>query len=342
MTKISQRQLQQAVEADIITSAQAQNMIALWQDQIDESPTFSFSHILYYLGGLVAIAAVTLFFNLGWQYYKGLGLVTLCGVFSVVGWGVARFLMQRQFMLPAGISFTFVICLTPLAVFGIQHMLGLWPEKVVYSDYHRDVKWYWVYMELATLLVGALVLYIYRFPFMVMPIAVTLWYFSLDATVLFIEDSNWDIRKRTSMLVGFFMVVAALVIDYRSSREKDFAFWLYIVGGLTFWGGLSLMESDSEWSKFLYCMTNFVLVVIGAVIRRRIFVILGGLGVFGYLGHLAFDVFKDTWFFPISLTILGMGIVLVGIVWQKREAQFVQWLMLRCPAGIQTWLHKIQ
>ena len=62
-----------------------------------------------------------------------------------------------------------------------------------------------------------------------------------------------------------------------------------------------------------------MMIGIGVILIRRIFVILGALGCCGYLGYLAADVFADSWLFPISLTGLGLFIVYLGVVWQKNE-----------------------
>jgi hypothetical protein len=54
------------------------------------------------------------------------------------------------------------------------------------------------------------------------------------------------------MLFGVRMVALALWIELRQhatgdgSDRRDFAFWLYLVGVLTFWGGLSSQSSGSK------------------------------------------------------------------------------------------------
>lgn len=58
---------------------------------------------------------------------------------------------------------------------------------------------------------------------------------------------------------------------------------------------------------------------VGAILSRRVFVVFGGLGATGYLGHLAHDVFKDSMMFPFVLTIVGLGVIYLGIVWQRHE-----------------------
>lgn len=43
----------------------------------------------------------------------------------------------------------------------------------------------------------------------------------------------------------------------------------------------------------------------------------GGLGVAGYLGYLAHDVFRDSLLFPFALTLVGLAVIWLGIQWQK-------------------------
>ena len=74
--------------------------------------------------------------------------------------------------------------LVPLAVYGLQNLLGWWPEGEAARDYHRHIDGRWLMMELATLAAGAVMLWRFRLPFLVMPVAVTLWYLSMDLAPL--------------------------------------------------------------------------------------------------------------------------------------------------------------
>ena len=88
---------------------------------------------------------------------------------------------------------------------------------------------------------------------------------------------------------------------------------------MAFWGGLTSQHSDNELAKLLYCFINLGLIGIGVVLVRRVFVIFGAIGCSLYIGHLASTMFKNSWFFPISLTFIGLGIVFLGVWWQKNE-----------------------
>lgn len=176
-------------------------------------------------------------------------------------------------------------------------------------------------MELATLATGAAMLWRYSLPFLVMPVAVTLWYMSMDLTpFLFGEaDLTWELRKLVSLWFGVLIMLLAFWVDVRTRHDKDFAFWLYLFGVIAFWGGLSMMHSDSELNKFIYLCINLIMIAVGATLSRRVFAVFGGLGAAGYLGHLAHDVFKDSMVFPFILTIIGLGVIYTGIIWQRHE-----------------------
>jgi len=55
-----------------------------------------------------------------------------------------------------------------------------------------------------------------------------------------------------------------------------------------------------------------------------VFVVFGAIGSCGYLGYLASDVFKDSWLFPVALTVIGLGIIYIGVLWQKHEKAITQ------------------
>jgi hypothetical protein len=149
----------------------------------------------------------------------------------------------------------------------------------------------------------------------------------------------WDLRKWVSLWFGLAMLLFALLVDLRARHSRqDFAFWLYLFGVLAFWGGLSLMKSDSELSKFLYFCINLLLIGVGAVLARRVFVVFGGLGAAGYLGHLAYDVFADSWLFPVALTAIGLGVIWLGILWQRYEPVITARLRAPLPAELRELL----
>ncbi|MGE0100500.1 MAG: DUF2157 domain-containing protein [Hydrogenophaga sp.] len=309
-------------------------------EPVHGGPVFSFTNTLYYFGGMLAIGAMTMFMNLGWALFGAWGVFALSVGYLVGALAVAGNLLQKGLRTPAGILATLAVCLVPLAVWALQSGMGLWPEggPDSYRDYHRYIDWRWLTLELATLAAAVVLLWRYKLPFMVMPVAVTIWYLSMDVAHMLMqkEGFDWAFTRDVSLVFGLATCALAVWVDLRSRTatnpedRQDFAFWLYLFGAIMFWCGLSLRESESELNKFLYALINVFLVFLGAAIGRRVFTVLGGFGVAGYLGYLAYRVFENSLLFPFALTLLGLAVVALGIWWQRNEiaihARLASWL----------------
>ena len=100
-------------------------------------------------------------------------------------------------------------------------------------------------------------------------------------------------------------------------RTEDFAFWCYLFGLLAFWGGLTFVDGDSEVARLVYALINVGLIALGVRLRRATFVVFGVLGVHVYLGHLAYQVFRDSVLFPFALALLGLSVILATVFAQR-------------------------
>ena len=165
--KITREKLDQAARENIISAEQAEKLHAFLQSLPSTGPSFDFTNILYYMGGLIAIGAMTLFMNLGWEKFGGWGIFFIALCYGGIGLKLPGHFNNRGFSIPAGICATFAVALSPLAIYGLQQAMGWWPENGgAYRDYHHYIKWHWIYLELGTLAAGAVVMYLYRFPFL--------------------------------------------------------------------------------------------------------------------------------------------------------------------------------
>lgn len=328
MDATDRKRLHEAVLKGILSAEQAGELLHLIEQappREHEQPRFTLVHVLYYLGGMIAIGAMSLFMTLGWSSLGGWGgfVTALCYLvlfLALTHW----FLERKQLSIPAGIMATLAVVMVPLAIFSAQAALGYWDAAKAYRDYHVFIDGRWLMMEFGTLAIGAILLWRYRFPFMLMPIAVTLWYMSMDLVPFLFGAGLYDfeIRKFISLYFGLATVLLAFWVDLRSRFSRDYAFWLYLFGVLTFWGGLSLINSGSELGKLAYCGINLLMILVGAVLGRRVFAVFGGLGIAGYLGHLSWRVFRDSLVFPFALTLIGLAIIWLGVVWQRREQEW--------------------
>lgn len=341
--EVSRRDLEAAAEAGLVEPARTEPLWAFLQARDGQAhrPQFRAAHILYYLGGLIAIGAMTLFMTLGWQRFGGAGIAVIACAYAAGALAAADWLLRRQGQpIPAGLLAALAVALVPLAVYGIQAAAGWWPDALAAREYHRRIDPRWMTMELATLAAGAAVLWRWKLPFSVMPVAATLWYLTMDLAPLIAgqPDVEWELRKLVSLYTGLALICLAFWVDVRSRRGPDFAFWLYLAGVLAFWGGLSSMHSESEWSKLGYGLINLAMIAVGAVLSRRVFAVFGGLGVAFYLGHLSWGLFRDSLIFPFALTLIGLGIIGAGLWWQKHEAALTLRLRGALPSALRELL----
>lgn len=320
--QVKREQFTKAAEAGVISAPQAE---ALWDflgAAVADTPAFRPAHILYYLGGLIAISAVSFFVTRAWDSWAGWPMLTLAIAFAILGVALTHYFLDRvRLQIPAGIMITFTVAITPLAFYSLQRALGFWEGDYRSVDFHRYIDWRWIFMELATLTTAAIALWRYRMPFLMFPAALILWYLQMDLVPFIFSDLDhtWELRKLTSIFFGLAMILLAFWVDVRSGRRKDYAFWLYLFGVLTFWCGLSLMRSDSELNKFLYFLINIGLLTVGTVLSRRVFAVFAAFGMLGYLGHLTRHIFADSLMFPVVLAAIGIGIIALGVQWQRHE-----------------------
>ena len=101
--EVSKASIQKAVANNIISEQQGIALYNFFQEENQHIPSFTFTHILYYLGGLIAIGAMTLFMNLGWEQFGGAGIVFISMLYAGVGLKLANSFARKHLIIPAGI-----------------------------------------------------------------------------------------------------------------------------------------------------------------------------------------------------------------------------------------------
>jgi hypothetical protein len=101
-----------------------------------------------------------------------------------------------------------------------------------------------------------------------------------------------------------------------------------------FWGGLTLLEGGNELDWFIYGLINAGLMVLSVLLQRRVFVVFGALGVFGYVGHLAWEIFEDSLLFPFALSAAGIAIIALGILYARNREKIEDAMVRMVPVGV--------
>jgi hypothetical protein len=192
-------------------------------------------------------------------------------------------------------------------------------------------------MELGTIVAGIIALRYFAFPFLTAPIFFSAWFLTMDLIpVLFGKDLSWEKGQWVSLFFGLVLISISYVIDRKKLR--DYAFWGYFFGTLAFWGSMtSLIWNKGEFVLFLYFVVNFLLMGLSIVLRRKVFMVFGALGCFIYLSHLAYAIFQNSILFPFVLSIIGLGIVYLGIYYQKNVERIEGAIASIIPEGIRAF-----
>jgi hypothetical protein len=143
---------------------------------------------------------------------NGAAIMTISGIFSLMYLAAGNDLWKKQNLkIPAGLLITAAVGLVPLFIYGFQKMTGLWPQEIQnnYKDYHLAIKGSWFFMEVATIIAALVALQFYKFPFITFPLALSLWYMSMDLTpLLFGKDTfSFEEGKIVSCIFGFVVLI---------------------------------------------------------------------------------------------------------------------------------------
>lgn len=317
-----------------------QQLEVFWERLEKEPASPSLIKYLYYFGAMIVIGSMSWFMTLGWAFFGGGGMLLIAAGYAVIFALLGSWLWNKEGMrVPGGLLITIAVCMVPLAVYGLQTYFHLWPEQGEnYPDFYRYIDANWVLMEVATILAGALALAFFPFPFLTAPIAFAAWFLSMDIAPLFFKQ-NLEIVQRgwVSIFFGIAMLAIAYFLDLK--KKGGYAFWSYLFGTLSFWGGLSAVFWDKgEGMLVIYLILNLLMMGVGVLLRRNVLVIFGAIGTFAYLSHLAYDIFKDSILFPFTLTGIGLAVILLGILYQKNVVRIETFLLNKLPGGIRKWI----
>lgn len=332
--------LRAASSAGVLTPAQLDSLLAFLGTRPAATqatgPKFDLVHVLWYAGALIVISAMGLFSTLAFSQMGGRALALTALVYATLfAWAGDHLWSVRKLQTPGGLLIAVAVSLAPLAVYGVQDALGLWskfgkPGEA--RDFYIWVKGSWMFMEIAAIAAAAIALRFYRFPFIVFIAAFALWFLSMDIVpwITGSQFGNWEVSRKVSIWFGFGIVAVAMLVNVRQ-RSGDFAFWLYLFGVMTFWGAITATSNGTALDKALYCAMNVGFLFLSVFLGRRVFAIFGTIGIAIYLGDLAEKVFKDSLLFPFALSLIGVGIIALGLYYHRHQDAIRNWVDLHLP-----------
>jgi hypothetical protein len=185
--KITNEDLRWAASRGIVSPEQATELWDQLGQRLSSRPRFDAANVAYYLGALIVISAMGWFVTEAWEQVGGLGLFAIAAAYAAAFVLAGRTLWDRNSLVtPGGLLFVMAVCMTPLAVYGLERGTGWWPQgdPGSYRGYYEWIKGSWFPMEVATIIAGLVALRARRFPFLTAPIAFSLWFMSMDVAPL--------------------------------------------------------------------------------------------------------------------------------------------------------------
>jgi hypothetical protein len=313
---------------------------SIWQKLVlleNDKKSSPFANLLYYLGAMLIISAMTWFMNLGWELFGGGGVFLISSSYAIIFLILGNYLWNfPAYRTPAGLLVTIAACMVPLAIYGLETHFQLFDEQHHYNAFFYEIDGRYVLMEAGTILAALFALRFFPFPFLTAPLFFSAWFLSMDLSpLLFKRDTFPDLDYWIALIFGLGMICVGILLDKKNA--KDYAFWSYLFGALAFWGGLSCLVYDKgEAVLFVYAVINLFMMAFSLIAKRYVFMVFGAIGLFGYLAHLTQNLFQNSVLFPFVLSFIGLTVIYFGIVFQRNRIKIERKLLDYLPSFIRT------
>lgn len=334
---ISKEDLKNAVDKNLLSSQQADELWHFFAESKNQQPSFNLTNIAYYIGGLLVICAIGWLLAIGMPFLGINGLLAISVIFWLFFLSMGSFLWKKERLkTPGGLFITIAVCMVPWILYLIELSAGLRVEKTDQNGFDLLISNRMFDLEIATILAALLAIIIFPFPFLTVPLFLSALYFTIDIADYLGEKqgSIWKIEGWAFFFFGLGLLIISFFLDKLYNKtKKDFAFWGYIIGTLSFWIG-AWITFDRLDKMFIFFLINIALIFLSVLLCRKIMLICGAIGFFAYLTDLAYSLFKDSLLFPFSLIAIGILIIFLGILYSKHHEKIEKWLFDHLPEAV--------
>jgi hypothetical protein len=279
--------------------------------------------VAYSLGALLVLFALAWFLLERWKVLGPGGVLGVSLLYAAAFAAVGMLLRRRGFDVAGGLAIVLAVAMTPVWTWAILRLTGEIPDPEAWdnalSRYEPYVASRLIILELATIGVALVAVRRVRFFALAAPIAA-----ALAALLLHLGQAlgdprlSWYLGPYYQCVVACAMLAIAYAVERRQPAGEDYAFWVYLAGVvMLFVAYVQVWPHIGRWRHALPLVAA-ALVTASLYLRRRTLLIAGGVAAFGYLGYLAFDVFRRVVALPITLATLGL-LVIVSTVWTQRR-----------------------
>ena len=307
----------------------ADQVSKLWQALVARTSTessFNLVNLAYYAGAGIVLIAMAIFMALLTVKYQAPALVATSAAYGAAFIALGSLLyFKKNLRVPGGLMFTLAVSMTPVLLFGIMSLNQV-PNLSSSTE---------LVLETATVAAAVVALVFVRFPFLTMPLFAALWFMSMTVTGMVGNHGSWfwgNDQLIVSMIFGAAMTATSFAVDRRTN--EDYSFWGYLFGVSSFWLSYTFLDKGGNLGMFAYFAVNVGLMLASVLIQRSIFLGLGALGSTGYLMYLSYDAFKDSMWFPVALSAVGVGVILMGVLYHKNKDRVDAIILSVLPSGL--------
>lgn len=306
--------------------------------------SFDMVNLLYYAGAVTVMLSMGVFIGVCWKQFGSGFMAFIALVYAVVFTAVGWYMWERttggrdEYYVLGGLCFTVAVHMTPLFIYGV---MSPWLHGGgSYSDFYMFVRSEYVWIEIGTMIVGFAYLRYAAFPFLLFPVAVSFWFFSMDLGMAIWERLQSTrssrsrtndpyrrlIKARTSMAVGVLMLLIARHVQWKH-QDPNMGWWLDLFGALAFHGGFGY-NWLLFWSRSVPFGEAVIIVLVSVaelfasvLLDRGIFAVLGGITLWWYVTYLAAKHTQDL-MFPFALSAVGIATMYAGYLWCTHRDAF--------------------
>ena len=328
---ITKAMLEQAAEQGLLREEQIAPLLAFFADK--NSPAFNTTTIFYYVGAGLSSLALALLFGLTWSRFGAIGLLSTALTGLVVLGVVLLKLRKSHYVIPSSLIAFLITLVVPVIVYSTQVLLGFWPESLDFLSHHHGFLHLVLIIEIVTVLAALGLLLITHYPLLLLSITATTYSLTLTVAHLMLGKMFFDMASIITIWFGLVLIIIGLIVDIVTRYTKDYAFWPYLIGMFCFWFVLMMRLMAGEVSDFFCFVINLLLIGFGITVSRKMFVIAGVIGCYFYVTHLVNQFVDDRWLVVGLFAVMGLGIIWLGIIWQKHEVVINQ--------RVQKWLPQV-
>jgi hypothetical protein len=272
--------------------------------------------------------------------------VAYAGIFLVV----AHVLKREGFNTARGVATLLAVGMAPLAMYALLGWTGVWTpelEGLCRQRVHPFTvcQGQPLAIELAAVAAALIAMRTMAYAPLMIPIAVV--GVTLPERLLRewapgpgIDGASMGWRW---IMIASVLAAVAYTVD-RRRRGEDYGYWLWVSVAVAAWFGCFMLFQADHSLRWYLAPASLLVITASVILRRRVLLVVGLFGVFGFLAWLAFDVFKLTTAFPLVLATIGVSIIILTVWAQKRFPEAIQRMggdpskPARFPGGVVTLL----